>query len=321
MNSKSGARRVVALGLLGAMLAVTLPVQAQHHGGGGGGGGFGGGHSMGGGGGHSMGGGGHSMGGGGHFTGGGRAISGAVRSGGGSFAGHFAGGGRAVGYGGRAFAGQRFSGAPYSPVHGGFAAGAERRGVGVVGRSGGGSAYWGRGGTYSSGAYWGGGYWRGGYWPRCYYGPGISWFLPVLPFGFSTFWWGGFPYYYWNNVYYTWNPGYNGYVVTDPPPVADGSGSAYPGDANGDYSGDYSDSDEAPPPQADGVAPGPDVYAYPRNGQSDSQAQTDRYQCHSWAVTTTGFDPTRPSQQASGSLSAYRRALIACLDARGYSAR
>ena len=52
------------------------------------------------------------------------------------------------------------------------------------------------------------------------YRPGWVWYYPVLPIGYATFWWGGMPYYYWNNLYYTWNPGYNGYVVTDPPPTA-----------------------------------------------------------------------------------------------------
>ena len=66
---------------------------------------------------------------------------------------------------------------------------------------------------------------------------------------------------------------------------------------------------------------GADVFLYPRNGQSDAQTQNDRYECHSWAVNQTGFDPTRPSAQSGGNLADYRRAMIACLDARGYSAR
>jgi hypothetical protein len=62
------------------------------------------------------------------------------------------------------------------------------------------------------------------------------------------------------------------------------------------------------------------VYVYPRNGQSSEQTQNDRYECHSWAVNQTGFDPTRGAQQ-SGNTADYHRAMIACLDARGYSAR
>ena len=101
-----------------------------------------------------------------------------------------------------------------------------------------GGAYGGRGGYgygygghnygwhgYSTGAYWRGGYWHGGYWPRAYYGLGFAWFLPVLPLAYATYWYGGIPYYYANDVYYTYNPSYDGYVATDPPPVAD-SGAA-----------------------------------------------------------------------------------------------
>ncbi len=69
-----------------------------------------------------------------------------------------------------------------------------------------------------------GGYWHGVFWPHVWFNPGYAWFLPVLPLGYATFWWGGVPYYYWNNVYYTWSPGDNGYVVTDPPPAAGENG-------------------------------------------------------------------------------------------------
>lgn len=33
------------------------------------------------------------------------------------------------------------------------------------------------------------------------------------------------------------------------------------------------------------------IYVYPAVGQSDEQLQADRYECHRWAVDTTGFDP------------------------------
>ena len=156
--------------------------------------------------------------------------------------------------------------------------------------------------TWTAPHYWGGGYWNGVFWPRVWCcSVGFAWFLPVLPYGYTTFWWGGVPYYYWNNVYYGWSPDDNGYVVTDPPPVA--------GTDSTDSTGAYSD-----------FAGGADVYLYPRNGQSDEQTQTDRYECHSWAVSQSGYDPTRPSQHPSGKAN-YRRAMIACLDGRGYSAR
>jgi hypothetical protein len=154
---------------------------------------------------------------------------------------------------------------------------------------------------------WYGGYWHGVYWPHVWFYPGYAWYLPVLPLGYATFWWGGVPYYYWNNLYYTYSPSDNGYVVTDPPP-SDSGDSGYYNDSAG--------ASGAAEPSGNG-----DVYIYPRNGQSDEQTQNDRYECHSWAANQTGFDPTRSSQQGSGSPADYRRAMVACLDARGYSAR
>src|SRR6202041_3061088 len=126
---------------------------------------------------------------------------------------HYAGGGR--GFGGASYAGGFHGGA-----YGGF------RGGDVGGRG----AYYGHG--YSTGAYWRGGYWHGGFWPRAYYGLGFSWFLPVLPLAYATYWYGGIPYYYANDVYYTYNPAYEGYVATDPPPIADSSGADSSGSAD-----------------------------------------------------------------------------------------
>jgi hypothetical protein len=180
-----------------------------------------------------------------------------------------------------------------------------------TGYYGGGSAY------YQGGHYWGGGYCHGGYWPYCYYRPGWTWYYPVLPIGYATYWWGGVPYYYWNNLYYTWNPGYNGYVVTDPPPTA---GSDEAGADMGDDASGVTAAPAAAPAQGFAGGAGADLYVYPRNGQSEAQTSTDRYECHSWAVNQTGFDPTRGAQ-TGGNAGAYQRAMVACLDARGYSAR
>ena len=239
------------------------------------------------------------MGGGGHFSGG--HISG----------GHFAaaaGGHFAAGAGGHYYAGPHFASAAgaqtfHAAAHGRFAGTSAMHAA---------TRYSGGGGFvpgWNGGHAWGGGYWHGVFWPHCYFNPGFAWFLPILPFGYATFWWGGMPYYYWNNLYYTWSPGDNGYVVTDPPPVA--GGDATDSSSDGTYSGAAQSGDSG----------GSGVYLYPRNGQSDEQTQKDRYECHSWAVNQTGFDPTRSSQQSSGSVADYRRAMIACLDARGYSAR
>jgi hypothetical protein len=42
-----------------------------------------------------------------------------------------------------------------------------------------------------------------------------------------------------------------------------------------------------------------DMFAYPAKGQSQAQQNKDRYECHSWAVQQTGFDPSRPPPQAA----------------------
>lgn len=268
---------------------------------------------------HSFGGGGHSGGGGGHFSGGG----------GGHFAGggHFSGGGHFAG-GGHFGGAPHFAGGHYAS-HGGYigaAAGAHFAGTAgavhgiaphfggagfAAGRFAGGHVFYpGRGGFYP-GRFWGGGYWHGAYWPHCYFYPGFAWWLGVLPFGYATFWWGGVPYYYVNDLYYTYSPADNGYVVTEPPPA---SGDEAPPDQSGSAQPDNGAAYAAP-----GSA-NSDVYIYPRNGQSDQQMSNDRYECHSWASGQTGFDPTRGGGQA-GTADSYRRAMVACLDARGYSAR
>ncbi|MDF3931942.1 DUF6515 family protein [Pseudomonas citronellolis] len=79
-----------------------------------------------------------------------------------------------------------------------------------------------------------------------------------------------------------------------------------------------------PPPQpVQTVAPmtNPyDVIAYPAYGQSPQQQAQDHYQCHTWAVGQSGFDPSlagyAPPQQA---VDAYRGALASCMQGRGYS--
>jgi hypothetical protein len=154
---------------------------------------------------------------------------------------------------------------------------------------------------YSTGAYWGGGYWRGGFWPRAYYGLGYSWFLPVLPLAYATYWYSGIPYYYANDVYYTWNPDYSGYTATDPPPVVDSSAAGADG--------------AAAPPAGSGDSAAGQIFMYPKNGQSDELQSTDKRECQEWAAGQTA------TQAGSGTASGsdYRRAMMACLEGRGYS--
>jgi hypothetical protein len=37
-----------------------------------------------------------------------------------------------------------------------------------------------------------------------------------------------------------------------------------------------------------------DMFIYPAKNQSQEQQDKDRYECHSWAVKQTGFDPSMP---------------------------
>jgi hypothetical protein len=278
MGSK-GKRFLLAAGVLGSILAGAAPALAQSHGGG---------HS-GGGGGHSSGGGHGGGGSGGHAPAGGHFGGAAHYAGGG---GHFAAGaGYAHGYP------AGFHGGAYA-THGGYGYG-HPGGYYGHGYGGYGHGYYGHG--YSTGAYWRGGYWHGGFWPRAYYGLGFSWFLPVLPLAYATYWWGGIPYYYANDVYYTYDPSYEGYVATDPPPVTDGSGAPAEG---------------APPnvgpPPSDGAAAG-QIFMYPKNGQSAEQQAQDKAECQQWAAQQAG--------QVAQNGSDYQRAMTACVEGRGYSAR
>ena len=43
-----------------------------------------------------------------------------------------------------------------------------------------------------------------------------------------------------------------------------------------------------------------ELYVYPAKGQSQAQQDKDRYECHSWAVQQTGFDPSQPTSTAQG---------------------
>ena len=148
-------------------------------------------------------------------------------------------------------------------------------------------------------------YFHAGVWYRPYgprfivVRPPIGLFVSVLPPFYSTIWVRGRPFYYADDAYYVWRPQRRGYEVTEPPAEADVS--TQPGAAD-------------------------DIFIYPKNGQSESQQASDRYECHSWASNQTGFDPTKPlggvaESQAAVKRADYQRAMSACLEARGYSVK
>jgi hypothetical protein len=126
--------------------------------------------------------------------------------------------------------------------------------------------------------------------------PPIGLFVSFLPPYYATIWLRGVPYYYANEVYYAHRG--NGYVVVEPP---------------------KEEVNQAPPP-AD------QMFIYPRQGQSEQQQADDRYACHQWAVSQTGFDPTQPpggspESQKIEKRADYQRAMSACLDGRGYTVK
>lgn len=148
-----------------------------------------------------------------------------------------------------------------------------------------------------------GGAWYAPYGPRwLVVAPPIGVFVPFLPGFYSTFWYGGMPYYYANDVYYAWREPQQAYEVVEPPPGAPDTAAAA----------------AAPVPE--------DIFMYPRNGQSEQQQGQDRYECHRWAADQTHFDPTRVAGGVEGSdagnrRAEYFRAMGACLEGRGYSVK
>ncbi len=127
---------------------------------------------------------------------------------------------------------------------------------------------------------------------------------------YATYWYGSVPYYYANDVYYTWNPSYSGYVATDPPPVADSSGSADVSGAGPAPGGNAGAPDQGPGPG--GPAAG-QIFMYPKNGQSADEQASDKAECQKWAADQAG--------EVAQNGSDYNRAMVACVEGRGYSAR
>ncbi len=141
--------------------------------------------------------------------------------------------------------------------------------------------------------------WRSGAW--IVWGAPIGMFVPVLPPYYTTVWWRGVPYYYANDTYYLWDDDQDKYEVVAPPDGIEASGSTQP------------------PPSGQ-------LFVYPKTGQSPQQQDLDRYECHSWAVSKSGFDPTLSGggvapETAVEKRNDYFRAEVACLEGRGYSVK
>jgi hypothetical protein len=138
---------------------------------------------------------------------------------------------------------------------------------------------------------------------------GYGLFWASLPLDYATYWWGGVPYYYADDNYYTWDADNNAYETVRPPDQV----------AN----------------QVAAQSTSGDLFAYPKNGQSAELQARDRKECASWASEQTGFNASTVSAPAAAqgapsaatatkpSLPATRqnfmRAEAACFEGRGYS--
>jgi hypothetical protein len=180
-------------------------------------------------------------------------------------------------------------------------------------------------------------YFSGGVWYRprgprfAVIAPPFGLFAPFLPPYYATVWVGSRPYYYANEVYYT-NSG-DGYVVVEPPQgeVSQTPPPASPALPMPPATPPVASAPPMPPAPAmpmatPPLAPVDKLFIYPRQNQSEQQQATDRYECHKWAVSQTGFDPTQlsgsiPDDQKGQKRADYQRAMSACLDGRGYTVR
>jgi len=203
--------------------------------------------------------------------------------------GHGGGGGHAGGFfgGGRGSYGGWHGG--YGGWHGGY--GGWHGGYGYRG-------YGWRGGGYG----WPGYGWRGG-WGGWGWGLGV--YVPFLPWYYDTYWWNGVPFYYADGNYYTWDGDAGEYQAVEPP---QGLSSTPP---------------QGTSTPSDAPAVSPELYAYPKSGQTEAQQKQDRDECSRWATAQTGFDPTQLAAAETGRTSrqAYMHAEAACLEARNYSVR
>jgi hypothetical protein len=141
-----------------------------------------------------------------------------------------------------------------------------------------------------------GGY-RGGYYG--YWGAfGLGLFVASLPYYYSTYWWDGVPYYYADNIYYRYNDNVREYEKVTPPAGLRNQGTTATSESS-------------------------ELFAYPRNGQTDEQQAKDKVECKRWASTQNGLDAPASSgtQPDAAKRTDYLRAQTACLEGRGYTVK
>src|ERR1700735_3691805 len=123
-------------------------------------------------------------------------------------------------------------------------------------------------GRYPGGGYRGGfrGYGGGfrGYGFGFGVGLGVGLYFSALPLSYSTYWWGGIPYYYADDTFYTWDGSVGQYETIDPPAEVEQQA------------------------QSQAIT---ELIAYPKNGQSDEQQAKDKSDCRQSAATESRFNP------------------------------
>lgn len=123
----------------------------------------------------------------------------------------------------------------------------------------------------------------------------IGAFVRTLPVGFVAFNIGLSTYYHVNDTYYLWDENRAGYLVVAKPAGAT---------------------------EAMKKATSGRLMVYPNKNQSEKQQARDRYECHRWAVTESGIDPSLEEQEFSTQDSDnYQRAIAACLEGRDYTVK
>jgi len=197
-------------------------------------------------------------------------------------------------------AGLALSAAPIAYARGGGGGGSHGGSYGGAHGGGFGAGHGGRGG---SGRRAGFGYRRFGYGGLGFYGFGLlgyGLYFDALPLYYSTYWWGGSPYYYAGDNFYQWNASVGQYETVRPP------------------------QDLASEVSTTQALESVSLFAYPRNGQTSAQQATDRIECQHWATGQTGIDSSPAGSTVPATASPvrrpdYLRAESACLEGRGYS--
>lgn len=165
---------------------------------------------------------------------------------------------------------------------------------------------------------------RGGHYPRGWWGPrwSIGAYVPILPIGYSRYIIDETPYYVYRDTYYV-EDGRGYRVIRGPERASDTSAAVIsePGPAPVVIAAPRESADpNQPVPTFDNPAKTGQLTATPRNGQSETAATYDRIECESAASKLTSFYPGQSPDNAEKK-AAYTKAVVSCLETRGYTVK